>query len=123
MAVVWLLLEVVMVFFYFDLPKVHGHDSIQKGQIQNASDESENEEANLIVKKHIVDDTSINYDSVAENSSEVFTDNSSVGGEKQKLVKVNRAGLVRKRSRTSSVMDNWHLAKGWFSLVNMSFNP
>jgi len=110
MAVVWLLLEVVMVFFYFDLPKVHGHDRIQNGKNQNASDESENEEANSIVKKPIVDDTSINYDSVAENSSDVFTDNSSVGGEKQKLVKVNGAGF-RKRSRTSSVMDNWHLAK------------
>ena len=71
MAVVWLIVELIMVFFYFDLPNV------------------------------ISKNDSVNSDRV-------------VKGEKQKLTNIN--GSYRKRRRTNSVMDDWHLAKGWFTL-------
>ena len=77
MAVVWLILEVIMLFFYFDFPKVM----------------SKNDD-DLCVST----DNSVNSDSV-------------VKGEKQKLRNIN--GSYRKLQRTNSVMDDWHLAKGW----------
>ena len=80
MAGVWLILEVIMLFFYFDLPKVM----------------SKNDD-DLCVST----DNSVNSDSV-------------VKGEKQKLRNIN--GSYRKLQRTNSVMDDWHLAKGWFTL-------
>lgn len=80
MAVVWLILEVIMLFFYFDLPKVM----------------SKNDD-DLCVST----DNSVNNDSV-------------VKGEKQKLRNIN--GSYRKLQRTNSVMDDWHLAKGWFTV-------
>ena len=80
MAVVWLILEVIMLFFYFDLPKVM----------------SKNDD-DLCVST----DNSVNSDSV-------------VKGEKQKLRNIN--GSYRKLQRTNSVMDDWHLAKGWFTV-------
>ena len=80
MAVVWLILEVIMLFFYFDLPKVT----------------SKNDD-DLCVST----DNSVNSDSV-------------VKGDKQKLRNIN--GSYRKLQRTNSVMDDWHLAKGWFTL-------
>ena len=80
MAVVWLIVELIMVFFYFDLPNVM----------------SKNDD-DLCVST----DNSVNSDRV-------------VKCEKQKLTNIN--GSYRKRRRTNSVMDDWHLAKGWFTL-------
>ena len=80
MAVVWLIVELIMVFFYFDLPNVM----------------SKNDD-DLCVST----DNSVNSDSV-------------VKGEKQKLTNID--GSYRKRRRTNSVVDDWHLAKGWFTL-------
>ena len=80
MAVVWLIVELTMVFFYFDLPNVM----------------SKNDD-DLCVST----DNSVNSDGL-------------VKGEKQKLTNIN--GSYRKRRRTNSVVDDWHLAKGWFTL-------
>ena len=67
MAVVWLILEVIMLFFYFDLPKVMSKND---------------------------DDLCVSTDNSVNNIN----------------------GSYRKRRRTNSVMDDWHLAKGWFTL-------
>ena len=80
MAVVWLIVELIMVFFYFDLP-----------QVMSKNDDD------LCVST----DNSVNSDRV-------------VKGEKQKLTNINVS--YRKRRRTNSVMDDWRLAKGWFTL-------
>ena len=80
MAVVWLIVELIMVFFYFDLPNVM----------------SEND-----------DDLCVSTDNSVNS-------NGYVKGEKQKLTNID--GSYRKRRRTNSVVDDWHLAKGWFTL-------
>ena len=67
MAVVWLIVELIMVFFYFDLPNVMSKND---------------------------DDLCVSTDNSVNNIS----------------------GSYRKRRRTNSVMDDWHLAKGWFTL-------
>ena len=93
MAVVWFILELIMLFFYFDLPKVH-------------TSNSEN-----------VFDGSVNCDSIdtkySDTEAAISTSINTAGdGEKRKLENFN-AARFRKRSRTPSVMENWHLAKGW----------
>ena len=86
-----------MLFFYHDLPKVHASNA------ENASHYSINPNENSAERKPLFSE-----------ASGVLTDTSTtddVG--KQKLI-INNFTVRRshKRSRTSSVMENWHLVSG-----------
>lgn len=113
-----------MVFFYFDLPKV-STSSNEDDEDQNVSDYSINSDRNSIDRKphlhrqHINDsvvERSADYVISSEKNGDLTGSSTVVHGEKQKLVNVNSTGF-RKRSRTASVMENWHLAAGWFKYV------
>lgn len=111
MSVLWLLLEVVMLFFYFDLPKVA---ATTEDDNQAVSDYSVNSETNFVGRGPTLPNGSINP--VMQRSTDIITSgdlsgsSTTVDGEKQKLLSVTATGY-RKRRRTSSVMENWHLAK------------
>ena len=97
MAVVWLLLEVIMLFFYYDLPKVHASNPASDGSINST-------------------EYSVEQRPLFAENTDYLTDSSTIDEtEKQKLVTTFTS---HKHSRTSSVMDNWHLASGKFRLIN-----
>ena len=117
MSVVWLLLEIVMLFFYFDLPKV---TATTEDDNQGVSDYSVDSETNFVGRGPTLPNRSINP--VMQRSTDIITSgdlsgsSTTVDGEKQKLLSVTATGY-RKRRRTTSVMENWHLAKGVFTLM------
>ncbi|PFX33414.1 uncharacterized protein LOC111339323 [Stylophora pistillata] len=115
MAVLWLSLELIMVFFYYDLPTVkndiddqstddeqHGYEysgennSIPRNSVNNSVNvqATENKDKYLVTSDVIRDLTS-RHSSVLD-------------GEKQKLI---TTAASQKRVRTGSVMDKWNLAK------------
>ena len=55
-----------------------------------------------------------NDDDLCVSTDNSVNSDSVVKGEKQKLRNIN--GSYRKLQRTNSVMDDWHLAKGWFTV-------
>lgn len=121
MAVLWLSLELIMVFFYYDLPTVkndiddqstddeqHGYEysgennSILRNSVNNSVNvqATENKDKYLVTSDMIRDLTS-RHSSVLD-------------GEKQKLI---TTAASQKRVRTGSVMDKWNLAKGMLGLL------
>ncbi|XP_078370101.1 major facilitator superfamily domain-containing protein 8-like isoform X1 [Oculina patagonica] len=121
MAAVWLMLEVVILFFYYDLPAVKAVSDDEKSEEQNGYDYTVNGSVkeNSFDKKALHGNTSIN-DAKLERSSDYIISSDANGdltstsevidSEKQKLINVNAPGF-RRRSRTGSVMDKWHVAK------------
>lgn len=114
MSVMWLLLEILMLIFYFDLPKVHSieNDDFSEYSINSQTESShgvknqtkhfENGSINGYVPDRIVHSHNINGD-LSNANSDV---------ENEKLLNT-MAGTFHKPLKKSSVMDKWHLAKGW----------
>ena len=112
-----------MLFFYFDLPTVTPASEDETDEDQTRYDYSGfngSVESNSFEKKRLPDDsrniqtTEESPEYVVSNDmiSDLSTSNGAVvDGEKQRLINVNKPAF-RKRSRTGSVMDKWHLAKG-----------
>ena len=124
MAGVWLLLEFIILFFYYDLPMIkpddekdqNGYDSSVNGQSGYDSSVNSSVERNLFDKKALHGNTRINesrtdYIISSDTNGDLTSSGAVIDGEKQKLINVNRPGF-RKRTRTNSVMENWHLSKG-----------
>ena len=124
MAVVWLILEFVILFFYYDLPVINSVSDDEKSEDQNGYDYTVNGsvEENSFDKKALYgNNTSINETRVGRSSDYIISSDTSIGdlvssipvidSEKQKLINASTSDF-HKRSRTPSVMDKWHLAKG-----------
>lgn len=111
MAVVWLILEFIMLFCYYDLPMVMPISDDEKSEhsdydhsINSTTTPVGNISASRVERSY---DRTILNDTITDD----LTSNGAVlDGEKQKLVNINAAGLHR-RQRKASVIDKWHLAR------------
>ncbi|KAJ7371828.1 hypothetical protein OS493_023169 [Desmophyllum pertusum] len=108
---------------YYDLPMIkpddekdqNGYDSSVNGQNEYDSSVNSSVERNLFDKKALQGNTRINesrtdYIISSDTNGDLTSSGAVIDGEKQKLINVNRPGF-RKRTRTNSVMENWHLSK------------
>ena len=116
MAVVWIILEFVMLFFYYDLPMVKP-DEEKEDQIGFEHSVNSSVEDNSPDKKLLYGNTtskverSSGYIISSDMNGDLTSSDAISDGEKQKLIDLNAPGSP-KRSRTTSVTANWHLAKG-----------
>lgn len=113
MTVMWLLLEIIMLIFYFDLPKVH---SIESEDFSEYSINSQTE-SSLGTKnqpKHFQNHGSINgyvHNKIVHShniNGDLSNTNSDL--ESEKLLNTVTGGL-HEPLKKASVMDKWHLAK------------
>ena len=96
-----------MLIFYFDLPKVH---SIENGDFSEYSINSQTESflGTKNQPKHFENGSINGY--VPSINGDLSNANSDI--ENEKLLNT-MAGTSHKPLKKSSVMDKWHLAKGW----------
>jgi len=111
MAAVWLILEFIMLFCYFDLPMVKPISNDEESEHPNGYNHS----VNSSITSGSVNATRVERGYDYTIPSDTITDDLTssdavIDGEKQKLVNVNAVGLHR-RPKKASVMDKWHLAR------------